>query len=77
MLGIAIVSTARVPRPIGYLMELSGLAFVVLGWLVGSAGFTPADSVPSYGAHGLIDVWLVWMLVVAWRRQESVRAAAG
>ncbi len=77
LFGTAIVWAATVPRPIGYLMGLSGLAFVVLGWLVGSAGFTPADSVPSYGAHGLIDVWLVWMPVVAWRRQESVRAAAG
>ncbi len=77
LLGTAIVWTATVPRPIGYLMGLSGLAFIVLGWLVGTAGFTSADSVPSYGAHGLIDVWLVWLLVVAWHRQESVRAAVG
>src|SRR2546426_6043196 len=44
--ALVIVWTARVPRPIGYLMGLSGLAFIVLGWLVGTEGFTPIHNVP-------------------------------
>jgi len=73
--ALVIVWTARVPRPIGYLMGLSGLAFIVLGWLVGTEGFTSANTVPTYVGHGLNDVWMIWLLIVAWRRKESVQAA--
>ena len=73
--AIVIVWTARVPRPIGYLMGLSGLAFIVLGWLVGTEGFTSANTVPTYAGHGLNDAWMIWLLIVAWRRKESVQAA--
>jgi hypothetical protein len=75
--AIVIVWTARVPRPIGYLMGVSGLAFIVLGWLVGTQGFTSANTVPTYVGHGLNDVWMIWLLIVAWRRKESVQAAIG
>jgi len=73
--ALVIVWTARVPRPIGYLMGVSGLAFIVLGWLVGTEGFTSANTVPTYVGHGLNDVWMIWLLIVAWRRKESVQAA--
>jgi len=73
--AIVIVWTARVPRPIGYLMGLSGLAFIILGWLVGTEGFTSANAVPTYAGHGLNDVWMIWLLIVAWRMKESVQAA--
>jgi hypothetical protein len=73
--AIVIVWTARVPRLIGYLMGVSGLAFIVLGWLVGTEGFTSANTVPTYAGHGLNDVWMIWLLIVAWRRKESVQAA--
>src|SRR5438034_3527180 len=48
--AIVIVWTARVPRPIGYLMGLSGLASLVLGWVIGAEGFAPIGEVPSYAA---------------------------
>jgi len=73
--ALVIVWTARVPRPIGYLMGVSGLAFIVLGWLVGTEGFTSANTVPTYVGHGLNDVWMIWLLIVAWRRKESVQTA--
>ena len=56
-------------------MGLSGLAFIVLGWLVGTRGFTSANTVPTYAGHGLNDVWMIWLLIVAWRRKEAVQAA--
>jgi len=75
LFALVIVWTARVPRPIGYLMGVSGLAFIVLGWLVGTEGFTSANTVPTYVGHGLNDVWMIWLLIIAWRRKESVQAA--
>jgi len=70
--AIVIVWTARVPRPIGYLMGLSGLAFIVLGWMVGTSGFTPTGTVPSYTGYTSLFVLIVWTLIVAWRRKGSV-----
>src|SRR5207302_4276574 len=39
LLAVAVVRTAWVPRPIAYLMGLSGLVFLAQGWVVGSEGF--------------------------------------
>jgi hypothetical protein len=73
--AIVIVWTARVPRLIGYLMGLSGLAFTVLGWLVGTRGFTSADTVPTDAGYGFLFALTIWLLIVAWWRKESVQAA--
>lgn len=75
LFAIVIVWTARVSRPIGYLMGLSGLAFIVLGWLVGTRGFTSADTVPTYAGYGLLLALTIWLLIVAWGRKEAVQAA--
>ena len=40
LLGSAVAVTARLPRAIGYLMGLSGLAYIVQGWVLGSEGFS-------------------------------------
>jgi hypothetical protein len=69
-----IVWTARISRLLGLLMGVSGLAFIVLGWLTGTYGFTPANTVPTYVGHGLNDVWMIWLLIIAWRK-KSVAAA--
>ena len=81
MLGLALVCfalvivwTARVPRPIGYLMGLSGLAWLVLSWVFGTQGFAPSGEVPSDLAQFFLFVGSIWLLVVAWRRKESVQA---
>jgi hypothetical protein len=37
--AVAVVRSAPIPRPIAYLMGLSGLLYVVQGWLAGSEGF--------------------------------------
>ncbi len=71
LFAIAIVWTARLPRPIGYLMGLSGLAWLALGWLVGSAGFTSARAVPGYVSFFAGLAWMVWLLIVACGTKES------
>lgn len=73
--AIVIVWTARVPRPIGYLMGLSGLAYLVQGWLIGTLGFTPANTVPTDAGYTLLFISMIWLLIVALWRKESVQAA--
>jgi hypothetical protein len=34
LLGSAVALTARLPRPLGYLMGLSGLAYIAQGWVL-------------------------------------------
>ncbi len=43
LVAAAVVRTAWVPRPIAYLMGLSGLTYLVQGWVVGSEGFSQTD----------------------------------
>jgi hypothetical protein len=76
LFGITIVWTARVSRPIGFLMGLSGLAFMVLAWLVGTRGFTSADAVPTQIAWLSLYALTIWILIVAWRSKASVKVSA-
>lgn len=74
--AIVILSTASpVPRLVGYLMGASGLALIVLGWLIGIQGFAPIGEVPSDAAQFLLFVSSAWLLVVAWRRKNSDKGA--
>ena len=75
LFATVIVWTARVPRPIGYLMGLSGLAYLVWGWVLGAEGFSPIGVVPSDAAQTFLPASIIWLLIVAWRMKESVQAA--
>jgi len=75
LLGSAVAMTARLPRAIGYLMGLSGLGYIVQGWVLGSEGFSGTDTFAILGGYVLILAWIIWLLVVAWRTKESSRAA--
>ena len=76
LFGSVIVVTARLPRPVGYLMAVSGLAYLAQGWVIGSEGFSNSNTVPTL--LGIISVltWSIWLLVSAWRMQEPVEASA-
>src|SRR5437763_14311316 len=56
LFAAAVVRTAWVARPIGYLMALSGLAYLVQGWVVGSQGFSQTNT---------ILILVAWVLSVA------------
>jgi hypothetical protein len=75
LFATTIVWTARITRPIGYIMGLNGLANIVLGWVTGTEGFSTTSSVLYTSGAFLFFVWIVWLLIVAWRRKESVQAA--
>jgi len=67
LFAAAVAREAWVPRPIAYLMALSGLAYAVQGWVAGSEGFSPTQSVAIVLAWVLSLVWMIWLVVVAWR----------
>ena len=74
LFGTAIVWTARTPRPIGYLMGLSGCAYIVQGFVLGSEGFSGTNTAPQLLAYLLVFAWSIWLLVIAWRMQKPVEA---
>jgi hypothetical protein len=68
LFGTAIaVARGRVPRPVGYLMALSGLCYLAQGWIIGTSGFSSANRVPTLLGIVLVVVWSVWLLVAALR----------
>jgi hypothetical protein len=71
LFAAAVVRTAWVPRPIAYLMGLSGLTYLVQGWEAGSEGFSPTQSVAIVVAWVLSLVWMIWLVIVARRMQDS------
>ncbi len=71
LLAVACVRTAWVPRPIGYLMGLSGLACLAQGWIVGVEGFSNTMSLAIVLAWVLDVVWMIWLVVVALRMKDS------
>jgi hypothetical protein len=74
LLAIVIVWTARITRPIGYVMGLSGLAFIVQGWVVGTEGFSLTNGVMNNISGLSTIVWIIWLLIVVLRMKESVQA---
>ncbi len=71
LFGAAIARTSWVPRPIAYLMGLSGLAYLVQGWVVGTEGFSQAESTAIVLGWALSVAWMIWLVVVGWRVRGS------
>lgn len=70
-LGLAVLSAAAVARstqvlrPIGYLIGLSGVTYLMQGWLAGTQGFSPAHTFAIIAAEIVNAVWMTWLLVFA------------
>ena len=71
LLGSAVAWTAGLPRVLGYLMGLSGLAYVVQGWVLGNEGFPTTNTFAILAGYVLILAWIIWLVVVAWWAKES------
>jgi Domain of unknown function (DUF4386) len=71
LFAAAVVRVAWVPRPIGYLMGLSGIVWLAQGWVVGTEGFSPTMSNAIILGEVVDVVWMIWLVVVAWRMQGS------
>ncbi len=70
LLAIAIALTTRIPRPISYLMGLSGVAYFAQGGVVGSEGFSGAHDTLIVVVWVLSSVWIVWLLIFAVRLHD-------
>ena len=72
LLASVIVWTARVPRPIGYLMGLAAIPYLVQSWVLGTEGFAISWLAGGLSVVGLplMLAWSIWLLIVAWRMKE-------
>jgi hypothetical protein len=72
LFAVTVARTAWIPRPIGYLMGLSGLTYLMQGWRAGTEGFSERHTTAIVLSEVLNVAWMVWLIVVAWRKQDSV-----
>jgi hypothetical protein len=52
-------------------MGLSGLTYLMQGWVVGAEGFSATHTILILVAWVLTLAWMIWLVIVAWRMQES------
>jgi hypothetical protein len=71
LVAAAVARTVWIPRPIASLMGLTGLTYLVQGWLVGEEGFSPTVSIAIVLAWVLGLAWMIWLTVVAWRMPDA------
>ena len=71
-----IVLTARISRPIGYLMALLGLAYIARGYTYGLSYTVNNEGITIYVIIPGILAWTVWLFVLAYRtRRQPVRGS--
>src|SRR5206468_12910259 len=73
LLSAQIVMTARIPRPIGVVMALSGFAYIAQGVVVGAEGFSSNLTIPGLLAFVFDFAWMIWLVIVAWQKPHTVR----
>ncbi len=78
MLGISfllfaavVVATAWIPRLIGFSMAVTGIAYIVQGWVIGSEGFSPNNTAPTLLAYIVWFIWGGWLFIAAWRMKAA------
>ena len=71
LFAVAVLRTTGIPRPIAVLMGLSGLTYLVQGWIAGTEGFSPTLSNAIVLTYVLDVVWMIWLVVVAVRLHGS------
>ncbi|MBT2568217.1 DUF4386 family protein [Arthrobacter sp. ISL-85] len=74
LFGVVVAATHQVSRMIGYLMALSGLAYLAQGWIIGVSGFSAANSLPTLVGIVAIVAWTVWLFFSALRMKEATPA---
>jgi hypothetical protein len=67
LVGLAATRTSWAPRLLGYLIGLSGLIYLVQGWVAGVEGFSQTQSMAIVLAWVVSLLWMIWLAVVARR----------
>ena len=72
LIGFAVVAAAvgriAVPKGIAWPMGASGVAYLAQGWVVGTQGFSVADSNLIVAAWALSLAWMGWLLAATRRK---------
>jgi hypothetical protein len=76
LFAAATVWAARLPKMIGCLMAISGLAYVAQGWVLGVEGFSQTNAIPTITGIVSIVAWSVWLLIFTWQMKESQQPEA-
>jgi len=71
LLGSAAAVSAMLPRILGSLMMLSGIAYLAQAWVLGSEGFAATNTSAILAGYALMLVWIIWLAVAAWRNREA------
>lgn len=71
LFGIVVTASSQVSRVIGYLMVLSGVAYLAQGWIIGAEGFAAANRWPTLIGIVATVAWTVWLLVSALRMKAA------
>jgi hypothetical protein len=74
--GAALVWNRRSLRIAGVLMAGSGLTYLAQGWILGTEGFSDANTAPTLGGYVLVFGWTIALLVAARRGTEGTRATS-
>jgi hypothetical protein len=80
LLGSAMALSKRHPKALGFLMGLSGLAYLAQGWVLGSDGFSAGNTIAILAGYFLMLAWTMWLTVLAWRGRvaaNNTRPATG
>lgn len=76
LFATVIVLTARISRPIGYLMALLGLAYVARGYTYGLSYVVNDHGITIYILIPGVLAWTVWLFVLAYQmRRQSIRGS--
>ncbi|HKU50265.1 MAG TPA: hypothetical protein VJP79_09960 [Nitrososphaera sp.] len=71
-----IVVTARISRPIGFLMALLGVAYMARGYTYGMSYVVNNEAITIYVLIPGILIWTVWLFVLAYRmKRKSVHGS--
>jgi hypothetical protein len=78
LVATAIVWTGRITRPLGVVIGLQGIAYLVVGWNLGTEGLALSGplGVAYYLGSALLFIWMVWLLIVAWRMKPPALDAS-
>lgn len=68
---VILLAGGKIPNAIGLLMTLTGVAYVMQGWVIGSQGFSNNNTMPTLGGYISWIVWSLWFLIFAWRAKVA------
>ena len=76
LFGAMLARSESLPRPVGYLMGLAGIAYVAQGWVLGTQGFSPGNAIPTLAGIALVLASSIWLLIAAWWGRRELVASS-